>query len=108
MTGLTETELAHWSKQAGASVLSVMRRLLGLPVRGATGERIDEVLRKRGIIVDLRRVQTSMTRIPMCMKDPIGSGISQGGERIMGLRVPPAMCRLARDHDGPCKGDELA
>jgi hypothetical protein len=41
---LTDELLRELTDKASASPTSVMRRLLGLPVKGRTGERIDAVL----------------------------------------------------------------
>ena len=41
---LTDELLRELTDKASASPTSVMRRLLGLPVKGRTGERVDAVL----------------------------------------------------------------
>jgi hypothetical protein len=44
---LTEEQAQDVAKKADVTLISVMRRLLGWPVRGRAGERIDEVLTAR-------------------------------------------------------------
>lgn len=50
MHRVTEELLSDITTTAGAAEISVMRRLLGLPVRGQAGERIDRELAKRGLL----------------------------------------------------------
>ena len=44
---MTEEQAQDVAKKADVTLISVMRRLLGWPVRGRAGERIDEVLTAR-------------------------------------------------------------
>lgn len=41
---VTDEILATLAERAGASPLTVMRRLLSLPVRGSVGDRVDEAI----------------------------------------------------------------
>jgi hypothetical protein len=41
---ITDESIVDMARSAGASELTVMRRLLGLPVRGRVGLRVDEAI----------------------------------------------------------------
>jgi hypothetical protein len=42
---LSDDELVAMARRADADTVSVLRRLVGLPVRGRAGERVDAALR---------------------------------------------------------------
>jgi hypothetical protein len=49
---ITDELIADIAKEADSHRQSVLRRLLGLPVKGRSGRRIDRVLAARGLLTE--------------------------------------------------------